>query len=94
MARELSRQKLGGLEGRNDVFELNAVTEARFAWVAPGTREAGHLALNVRVWFDLTSDTWESSSTGSRVIHSDTATRMLERIMRAANAVAAAIEQR
>ena len=94
LALELSRQNLGGLEGRNDIFELNAVTKVRFAGAMPGTREAEHLALNVRVWFDLNAGTWESSSTASRVIHSDTAASMLEQIMSAAKAVTAAIEQR
>ena len=94
LALELSRQKLGGLEGRNDIFELNAVTKVRFAGAMPGTREAEYLALNVRVWFDLNAGTWESSSSGSRVIHSDAEAGMLERIVSAAKAVTAAIEQR
>lgn len=94
LALELSRKKLGNLEGRNDVFELSAATKARFAGVAPGTREAECLALNVRVWFDLNTGAWESGSMGSRVVHSDAAAGMLQRIMGAANAVTAAIDQR
>src|SRR5690554_5312584 len=93
LALELSRQKLGSLEGRNDIFELNAVTKARFAGATWGTREAEHLALNVRVWFDLNAGTWESSSSASRGISRVAAAGMLERIMSAARAVTAAIEQ-
>ena len=87
MALELSKHNLGGLEGRNDIFELNDAAKARFAGVAPGTQEAEHLALNVRVWFDLHAGTWESSVSASTVIHRNFTVGMLERIVIAASAV-------
>lgn len=87
LALELNRRGLGGLEGRNDIFELNAAAKIRFAGVTPGTREAEHLSLNIRVWFDLHTCTWASSVSTSQVIHRAITAGVLERVVSAASAV-------
>lgn len=91
LALELNRRKLGGLEGRNDIFELNAATKARFAFVASATREAEHLALNVQVWLDLVTGEWETSVSASKVVHRSITASMLERIVSGASAITDAI---
>lgn len=87
LALELNRRGLGGLEGRNDIFELNAAAKIRFAGVTPGTREAEHLALSIRVGFDLHTCTWECSVSASKVIHRAITAGLLERIVSGASAV-------
>lgn len=89
IANELSRRKMGSLEGRNDIFELNTAAKISLAGMRPGTREGDYLAMRGRAWFDLTTGTWHTRAPSTKLVHEDTSTAMMERIIWAAEALVA-----
>lgn len=81
IARALISKNLGELGGRNDRLELHGRFAARLAGVAPGTPAENYLRVLARVWFDVETGEWHSTTPPSAQVRDEVAQSLAERVI-------------